>query len=195
MTDPNKLNQLRHAVEETFGRTPGSPTDFNNLSYEILINTKNKIGVSTLKRFWGYVKSTHSATYTTLSVLARYAGYRDWDVFCAQHKNDKDSDFSSARLLIAANLNLKSVVHAEWSPEKWLRIKKIDNPSGFEVLESNNIKLLPGDIVNIDTLIVGEKFIATDCCLRGVDLGTYIGAQSEGIASIKLIDLGSTLES
>ena len=186
MTDPNKLNQLRHAVEETFGRTPGSPTDFNNLSYEIHLNTKNKIGVSTLKRFWGYVNSTHSATYTTLSVLARYAGFRDWDAFCAQYKNDKDSDFSSVRLLIAAKLSLKSVVHAEWSQEKWLRIKKIDHPSAFEVLESNNIKLLPGDTVNIDTLIIGEKFIATDCCRVGVDLGTYIGARSEGIASIKI---------
>lgn len=186
-TDKYKLQQLRNVVEETFGRTPGSPTDFDNLSYEILINTKNKIGVSTLKRFWGYVRSTHNATYTTLSVLARYAGYRDWDAFSAQYKNDKDSDFTSARLIIATKLNLKSVVHAEWSPEKWLRIKKIGHPSSFEVLESNNIKLLPGDTVNIDTLIVGEKFVATDCCRGGVDLGTYIGARSEGITSIKIL--------
>ncbi|MDE6017905.1 MAG: hypothetical protein K2G85_03725, partial [Muribaculaceae bacterium] len=82
--DQYRLRKLKQAVEETFGRTPGSPSDFDTLSYQILSYTNDKLGVSTLKRFWGYVKSTHIPTRTTLSVLARYAGYRDWDSFCSQ---------------------------------------------------------------------------------------------------------------
>ncbi len=70
--DRNKLIQLRQAVEETFGQTPGSPTDFDKLSLQIQTFTKRKLGVSTLKRFWGYVRSDYNVTYTTLSVLARY---------------------------------------------------------------------------------------------------------------------------
>lgn len=186
------MNQLRHAVEETFGRTPGSPTDFNSLSYQILSKTNNKIGVSTLKRFWGYIKSDFNATYTTLSLLARYSGYRDWDAFCTQYNGEEDSDFSSARLIIAANLNLNSIIHAEWGSEKSLRMKKIKQPNCFEVMESYNIKLSPHDILHIDTLICGEKFIASDCSRRGACLGIYIGARNEGISSMRIIDMDQT---
>lgn len=184
-TDPDKLNQLREVVEETFGRKPGSPTDFDHLSYQIFSTTGHKVGVSTLKRFWGYVKSPYNATHTTLSVLARYAGYRDWDSFCSQYKGDEDSDFSSYRLIISSELSLKCRVYAEWEPEKWLRLIKIDQPNIFEVTESRNIKLLAGDIVAIDTLIIGEKLIARDCRRNGVDLGIYIGARKSGIKAIQ----------
>ena len=182
------MNQLRHAVEETFGHTPGSPTDFNHLSYQIHSKTNNKIGVSTLKRFWGYVKSDFNATYNTLSLLARYAGFRDWDSFCAQYKGENDSDFSSASLIIAANLNLNSIIHAEWELGKSLRLKKNGQPDFFEVIESNNIKLKRGDTLNISTLIVGEKLIASDCNRHGTSMGTYIGARNQGISSITMID-------
>ncbi|MDE6380348.1 MAG: hypothetical protein K2L11_07735 [Muribaculaceae bacterium] len=180
-TDLDKLNQLREVVEDTFGRKPGSPTDFDNLSYQIFSTTGNKIGVSTLKRFWGYVKSPYNATHTTLSVLARYIGFRDWDSFCSQYKGDEDSCFSSPRLIIASELSISCSVYVEWESEKWLRLIKIDQPNIFEVKESNNIKLSAGDIVSIDTMIIGEKFIARDCRRNGVDLGTYIGARKTGI--------------
>lgn len=189
IVDQNKLRQLKLAVEETFGRTPGSPTDFDNLSYQILSFTNDKLGVSTLKRFWGYVKAAHRPTYTTLSVLARYAGFRDWDSFCSQVKDEEDSGFSTSRLLISANLNLRSVVKADWVPEKSISIRKIEQPDKFEVIESNNIKLISGDIINISIINVGEKFIATECSRNGVSLGTYIGARNEGISAIKIIDL------
>ena len=183
-TDPDKLNQLRQVVEDTFGRKPGSPTDFDKLSYQIFSTTGHKVGVSTLKRFWGYVKSPYNATHTTLSVLARYTGYRDWDSFCSQYKRDEDSNFSSVRLIIASELSLNCSVYAAWESEKWLRLIKINQPNIFEVSESKNIKLWPGDIVVIDTLIIGEKFIARDCRRNGMDLGTYIGARKTGIRSL-----------
>lgn len=183
-TDPDKSNQLRQVVEETFGRKPGSPTDFDNLSYQISSTTGNKVGVSTLKRFWGYVKSPYNATHTTLSVLARYVGYRDWDSFCSQYKGDEDSLFSSDRLITASELSVGTSVYAEWESEKWLRLIKIDQPNIFEVTESKNIKLLPGDIVAIDSMPIGERFMARDCRRNGMNLGTYIGARKTGIQSL-----------
>lgn len=184
--DPDKLNHLRHVVEEAFGRKPVSPTDFDNLSYQIFSTTGNKVGVSTLKRFWGYVKSPYNATHTTLSVLACYAGYRDWDSFCSQYKykGDEDSGFSSDRLITASELSPGSNVYVEWESEKSLRLIKINQPNIFEVTESKNIKLLPGDILTIDTLLIGERFLARDCRRNGMDLGSYIGARKTGIRSL-----------
>ncbi len=182
-TDKYKLDQLRKAVEETFGRTPGSPTDFDRLSYEILSATSNKLGVSTLKRFWGYINSPYNATYTTLSVLARYAGFRDWDAFCSHYKVD-DSNFSTTKLMVPASLKIGAVVKAEWASDKSVKIKKIADPNRFEVMESTNIKLQPNDTLSLDVLIVGEKLIATDCRRATHHLGTYIAARNQGIASI-----------
>ncbi|MDE6560921.1 MAG: hypothetical protein K2K75_06055 [Muribaculaceae bacterium] len=184
-TDPDKLNQLREVVEDVFGLKPVTPTNFDNLSYQIFSTTGHKVGVSTLKRFWGYVKSPYNATHTTLSILARYVGYRDWDSFCSQYRGDEDSDFLSSRLIIASDLSLRSSVYVEWESEKWLRLIKINQPNIFEVTESKNIKLLQGDIAEIDTLIIGEKFIARDCRRNGVVLGTYIGARKTGIKAIQ----------
>ena len=184
-TDLDKLNYLREVVEETFGRKPSSPTDFDNLSYQIFSTTAKKVGVSTLKRFWGYVKTPYNATYTTLSILARYTGYRDWDSFCSQYKGDEDSGFSSDRLITASELSLGSSVDVEWESEKSLRLIKINQPNIFEVTDSKNIKLLTGDIVAIDTLLIGERFLARDCRRYGMDLGTYIGARKRGIKAIQ----------
>ncbi len=184
-TDPNKLNQLRQAVEEAFGHTPGSPTDFDNLSLQIHAATKKKIGVTTLKRFWGYVKSDYNATYTTLSVLTRYVGYRDWDEFCTYYKIG-DSNFSTPRLVVAANLPLDSIVKAEWEEEKSITIKKIEQPNKFEVIESTNIKLLPQDTLTIDTLLIGEKFIANDCRRAAQSLGTYLASHNSALTSLSV---------
>ena len=183
-TDPDKLNHLRHVVEETFGRKPVSPINFDHLSYQIFSTTGHKVGVSTLKRFWGYVKSPYNATHTTLSILARYVGYRDWDSFCSQYKGNEDSGFSSDRLITASDLSPGSSVYVEWESDKWLKLIKIAQPNIFKVTESNNIKLLPEDIVAIDTLLIGERFLARDCMRNGIDLGTYIGARKTGIRSL-----------
>lgn len=186
--DRNKLIQLRQAVEETFGQTPGSPTDFDKLSLQIQTFTKRKLGVSTLKRFWGYVRSEYNATYTTLSVLARYVGFRDWDEFCSLYKVD-DSNFSTTRLVIPANLKLGSIIKVEWiriNTIKWIRIKKIRHPNIFEVINATNIKLRPLDTFSIDTLIIGEKFIATDCQRGEHRLGAYIASSNTGISSLAI---------
>ena len=79
--DQNILALLKEQVALKFGSVPKSPTDFNLLAGEIYKMTQRTLGVSTLKRIWGYVAAKHGTSYSSLSILCRYIGYADWDVF------------------------------------------------------------------------------------------------------------------
>ncbi len=190
--DQNKLNLLKQAVELSFGRTPASPYDFDSLSIQIQTATNEKLSISTLKRFWGYVNSSHTPTYTTLSVLARYAGCRDWNSFCAQHPDEEDSGFSNIGIVNATDVALEAVIRVEWAQNKSCTIRKVGQPNKFEVVEAQNIKLNKADTLTVDTLSVGEKFFAKDCCRAAVSLGNYIGARREGVCAIHFIDDNET---
>lgn len=186
-SDKEFIDLLIEAVEETFGRKPKSPTDFNQLSAAIADSGPYSIGNTTLKRLWGYIGNPNKPTYSTLTVLARYAGYRDWDSFCFNMRNHIDSGFTADGVIMTAEEPIGVTLRVEWGGRKWCEIKKIDQPSEFEVLASHNIKILPGDLVHISAIAVGERFIATDCKRSGRTLGSYIGARGSGIERISRV--------
>lgn len=79
------IKKLKQEIIATLGRTIDSPTDFDYLSIKIAEKTGDSISVSTLKRLFGYVKGAGTPRPSTLSSLARYAGYSGWSEFCATH--------------------------------------------------------------------------------------------------------------
>lgn len=82
---PNKndILILRKMVEDSVSRKIKTPADFQFLTGVIQERCKETLGVTTLKRLWGYVDGYDSTRYSTLSVLARCVGFRDWDDFLA----------------------------------------------------------------------------------------------------------------
>lgn len=77
-----QIDALKDTVVETFGRTLDAPTDFDALSSEIQNKTGETISPSTLKRLYGYIKPATTPRPSTLSTLARYAGFAGWSDFC-----------------------------------------------------------------------------------------------------------------
>lgn len=77
-----QIDVLKDAVVGTFGRTLDAPTDFDALSSEIWNKTGETISPSTLKRLYGYIKPATAPRPSTLSTLARYAGFAGWSDFC-----------------------------------------------------------------------------------------------------------------
>lgn len=78
------LNTLKEAIEKqlAWGGAEGwSNYDFEKLSDEILEATEVSLSVSTLKRFFGKVKSESKPSFTTLNTLAAFVGYEDWRSF------------------------------------------------------------------------------------------------------------------
>lgn len=110
-SDLEYLQILRNKVEShlKWGRSEDWLNyDFEKLSLEIEFKTKVVLSVSTLKRIWGKVKSSHSPSITTLNTLAQFLDYDDWRTF----KQDegiakKTADTLKKTLAIGVSTNVK----------------------------------------------------------------------------------------
>lgn len=83
------IEQLKSEVLARFGRTLDSPTDYDALSLSITESVGEQISVSTLKRLYGYDRRTTTPRPSTLSALARYAGYAGWSDFVEKREGAK----------------------------------------------------------------------------------------------------------
>lgn len=191
--DEHLLSQLKDAVALKFKSVPKTPTDFDLLAVDILARTGRTIGVSTLKRLWGYVKVDHGVTFSTLSLLCRYIGVGDWDAFCARIaaggvKPYETSGFDTDSIIICDLLPPGAEIEIEWLPDKRCTLRKTAEPDTFTVTASENIKLHPGDTAEVKSLAVGHPFHAALCRRGDTLLGNYTGALAQGIAAIKPVD-------
>lgn len=98
--DKKHIETLKNEVREKFGRTIESASDFDALSLDVNLKTGENISASTLKRVFGYVKYDAAPSVTTLSILARYAGYEGWSDFRMPKQNRR----RNRRNIIAVSL-------------------------------------------------------------------------------------------
>lgn len=84
MTDNKQLKtqQLCNIIEETLGYKLNTPRDFSCLSKIIFSRQHVQISPTTLKRVWGYLKENTETRISTLNILSRFIGYKDWSEFC-----------------------------------------------------------------------------------------------------------------
>lgn len=75
--------RLLAEVEQRMGKKLRTPGDFDEMLLRMRMTTGDSLSLSTIKRVWGYVRSNSNTRLHTLSVLARFAGYEDWDDFLA----------------------------------------------------------------------------------------------------------------
>lgn len=189
--EQEKLESLLKAVAHTFGATPRTPTDFAELATAVLQSTGRTIGLSTLKRLWGYVKDQNGTTYSTLSLLSRYAGYNDWDCFCSYAVitgGAGDSAFSVKAIVEAKTLAVGTAVEIMLGESKRCMMVKTCEPDRFRVKEASGIKLREGDEVNVAYMAAGRPFFASECRRGTQMLGSYTGALGEGICRIVIRD-------
>lgn len=186
------LDKLKESVALTFKNNPRTLTDFDLLAADIFRRTGRTIGVSTLKRVWGYVNSGHGTSYSTLSLLCRYCGFRDWDHFYGRYQSgvmDMDSShFDTDDIIACSMLEQGCVLSLDWLPDKNCHVCKIAEPDLFRVVSTCNTKLQPGDTGHINSLQVGHNLLITEYRRDGKLLGNYVGAVGSGVMSIKIID-------
>lgn len=181
------LEALLRQTEIRFGRTPRSPFDFQELAFDIQSVTGRTIGLSTLKRIWGYVNDQSGTTFTTLSLLCRYIGYNDWDAFCrstADNHKSKESAFSSDKILNTKKLPVDTIIKIELGEAKNCVIIKSGEPDSFTVVEAENIKLIVSDRLIVDCIAIGRPFFASECWRDGRQMGSYTGAIDKGVLKI-----------
>lgn len=86
-----KIHRLCDEIEAKLGYGMNSPTEFRSAADGITIKTGRSISSTTLMRIWGYLRDTgenYTPTTYSLSTLAIFLGYLDFDRFALQSLND-----------------------------------------------------------------------------------------------------------
>ncbi|MCR4738549.1 MAG: hypothetical protein K5846_10405 [Bacteroidales bacterium] len=178
-SNENDILKLREMVEESVSRKMKTPADFQFLTGVIQERCKETLGVSTLKRLWGYVDGYDTTRYSTLSILARCVGFRDWDDFCENRDcKGESSNMILSRAIYSDDLSVGECVTIIWAPDRRVRVEHLGN-GGFEVLQSENSKLKTGDTFHTSCFIIGEP-LYLDNFVRGNNPPTLFVVGNKG---------------
>ena len=178
--EQNDLDRLKEEVEKLVGRKIKSPKDFDFLSRQIAGLVEESVSVSTLKRMWGYVKSTSKPSQFNLDLLSRMVGYPDWEAFCRKDDGPDSSRFFVKSKLIADALDRGEQVKLTWYPGRVVTIEYQGNGS-FRVVESVNSKLGKGDTFTCHQFVADEPLYLSNLQHADMPLCNYVCGQSGGV--------------
>lgn len=151
-----ELNCLLSDVEKTYGRRLSTTTDFEALSVVIEHETGELLSTSTLKRLWGYVSGVQTPRKSTLDILCRFVGKRDFGAYCSALQADKtlSSRFFTSKTIESSSLCVGDFLLIGWAPDRLVSLEYLGNCS-FVVRESINSKLLTGDRFDVGSFMLG----------------------------------------
>ena len=72
-------NKTIGQIKKKSGLSFDRATDFTVLASLICNETKCTIGITTLKRLFGYIDDPRETNKGTLNILAQYLGYKTWE--------------------------------------------------------------------------------------------------------------------
>ena len=180
------ISELLRQVENKLGRSLRTPSDFDALLLAVSQSTGERMSISTIKRLVGYVNDSHEPSNATLSMLARYVGYRDWTAFKLRHE-DPTSGSLNKEIIQSNSLNPGDEVEMEWLPDRYCRLKHLGD-SHFEVVEvRGSNRLAVGDTLDVMVFGLEQPLMATNHLHNGQLKPLYIAGRTHGLARLTLI--------
>lgn len=162
------IEQLREKSGLTFDKA----SDFSSLAALIVNDTKHTIGVTTLKRLFGYIEDARETNQSTLNIIAQYLGYKSWEVYANSFRIDSDWNDDNGIIWIE-NLMLGTKIEVAYLNRcVCFEVVKHDGFKAVKVTSASNSSLKIGDIAFIDRLRKGECLEARKV-IRGTVLGSY----------------------
>lgn len=95
------IQRLCDTIEVKMGYGMSTPTDFKCAAEAVTARTGRPISATTMMRIWGYLRDTganYRPTRYSLSTLALYLGYLDFDRFAAQSTKDGEAQAGKPKL-------------------------------------------------------------------------------------------------
>ena len=180
-----KQEELRRLAEQVLGMRLQTPSDFELLLNQIYQKTGQRLSMSTVKRFWGYVdkdNADYRVRVTTLDILSEFCGYQDWATFCqADINGEEESGDMANRHLFAKELEVGNLVRLQWKPDRIVVIR-FEGADLFTVVESINSKLRPGDTFHCLHIVDGMPLTLFSLVREGRIVGNYVCGKIHGVS-------------
>lgn len=182
------MQQLKNIVIRQLGRTLESPADFEYLSEQIQKKTGEYLSPTTLKRVFGHIPYDRQLRPTTLSILARYAGYNGWQDYL--DKQHVESGFVAAQRISSKELSKGQKISLAWNPDRECLIEYLGEER-FVVLHAKNCKLQIGDQFTTIQFILAQPLTATNVVSvrERLQQDTYIAGAKTGLTKIELLNV------
>lgn len=178
-----QMTAIRRVVEDRYGQSISSPTDFAGLCDQLAFALGESLSISTVKRVWGYVSGYSSVRLSTLNVLARYVGCRDWREFCDTLSNTDVSGFPTGDVVALSSLEVGDNVEVKWSPGRRI-VAQYLGQGRMRVIESQRSKLAVGTTFSCNGFVNGEQLILTQVETSSAEQAlTYVCGKRGGITA------------
>ena len=176
---------IKLEIERVFGQPLKYPADCHRLALSIRESLNETIGVTTLKRLFGFVSDVMEPRHSTLDILAKYCGFADYDEMKRVAAGAGDSNFEQEPDINVCSLVPGSIVGFEYLPDRKVKLRYLGE-SEFEVLLSENSSLKTGDIITVSSFLENSPLIVSNVMRDSSDLGRYTAGKTSGIFSLYL---------
>ena len=185
--DDDAIFLLKKEVENKMGFSLKAPTNFDALISRVLKETGETLSISTIKRLWGYVSQSSTPRLSTLSILSRFVGYRDFDDFCLKKRiyTSEDSDFIYQTGEQVKDLQIGDELTLEWKPDRFCRIR-YEKKDCFRVINAINCKLMKDDTFRASFVAIGHPLYVTELVRNGEFMNDYVAGKTSGLLSISI---------
>lgn len=150
--------RLIHDVETALGVNLKTPKDFEMFRSKIYARLGVLVSSTTLKRLWGYLDDDVQTSETTLSIISRFLGYRDWNEYQSRGVNSCETESNpvmSRRLSVKDQLTPGERLLLLWHPDRKCEVEYLGDLK-FRVVASENTRLRPGDTFSCNLIVAGE---------------------------------------
>ncbi len=174
-------------VVERFGSPLIYPQQCEALAADILSATGQSLGVTTLKRMFGFVKGAASPRRASLDIVAVYLGYEDFKQLRNEIGYDIDiSDFDDFDSLTSDDLEPGERVRISYEPSRCLTLEYLGD-NLYNVVTAEGSKLQAGDRLLIAGFYVGFELLISNVERQGTHLGPYRAAKRGGLTEVVII--------
>ena len=174
------LETLKRLLCEAAGCEASRAADFITLAVYVRSQTREIIGVNTLKRMFHYGGESTVPRVETLNVLARSLGYRSYSDFCTHHSSGDgavSSDIVLGPHVSSASLVEGQRVRLRWNPGRECICEYLGNDT-FRVIDSQQTKLKKDDTFQSSFFAVGHAALLANLIHGGSSFPLYeIGKQ------------------
>ena len=183
-----ELQYLLELVEKQYGRKLSTTTDFESLSVIIEKTTGELLSSSTLKRLYGYVSLNTVPRKTTLDILSRFIGNRDYETFRISLSNDPQfsSRFFSAKTVTTSELKVGDRLRIGWPANRIVTLNYLGDDL-FEVETSVNASLVKGDRFRQVSFMKGYPLYLSRILRDGDYTPAYVAGMNSGLNLIEIV--------
>ena len=184
-----ELQYLLELVEKQYGRKLSTTTDFESLSVIIEKATGDLLSSSTLKRLYGYVSLNTVPRKTTLDILSRFIGNRDYETFRISLSNDPQfsSRFFSAKTVTTSELKAGDRLRIGWPANRIVTLNYLGDDL-FEVETSVNASLVKGDRFRQVSFMKGYPLYLSRILRDGEYTPAYVAGMNNGLNLLEVVN-------